>query len=59
MANFDLKNLTIKKFHDGLLKRDFLALEVTRAFFKEISEIVGFDQLTTSSGIAAYSSIDE
>lgn len=29
----DLRDLTIKKFHNGLLKKDFSALEVTRAFF--------------------------
>ncbi|MDP3948466.1 MAG: amidase family protein [bacterium] len=38
MPNFDLKNLTIKKFNQGLLKKKFSALEITRAFFKEISK---------------------
>lgn len=32
----DLRDLTIKKFHNGLLKKDFSALEVTRAFFDRI-----------------------
>ena len=31
-----LRNLTIKKFHDGLLKKDFSALEMTQAFFARI-----------------------
>jgi len=51
MASFDHKNLTIKKFHDGLLKRDFSALEIAKGFFKEISE--------KDSEIGAYLSLDE
>ncbi len=46
-----LHNLTIKKFHDGLLKKDFSALEITRAFLKEISE--------KDSEIGAYLSLNE
>lgn len=33
-----LKNLTIKKFHEGLVEKKFSALEVTQAFFKQIKE---------------------
>ena len=46
-----LKTLTIKKFHDGLLKKEFSALEITQAFFKEISE--------NDSKINAYLSLNE
>ena len=46
-----LNKLTIKKFHDGLLKKDFSALEITKEFFKEIS---GKD-----SKIGAYLSLNE
>ncbi len=31
-----LHNLTIKKFHDGLLNKEFSALEATQAFFEHI-----------------------
>jgi aspartyl-tRNA(Asn)/glutamyl-tRNA(Gln) amidotransferase subunit A len=33
-----LHNLTIKKFHDGLLNKEFSALEVTQAYFRRIKE---------------------
>jgi len=33
-----LRELTIKKFHDGLLGKEFSALEITQAFFNEIKE---------------------
>jgi aspartyl-tRNA(Asn)/glutamyl-tRNA(Gln) amidotransferase subunit A len=33
-----LRNLTIKKFHDGLLNKDFSALEITQAFFEHIKK---------------------
>lgn len=33
-----LRDLTIKKFHEGLLKKDFSALEITQAFFGYIKE---------------------
>ena len=33
-----LHNLTIKKFHDGLLNKEFSALEVTQAYFHRIKE---------------------
>jgi len=33
-----LRNLTIKKFHDGLLAKEFSALEITQAHFAEIKE---------------------
>ena len=34
----DLNNLTIKKFHDGLLKKEFSAAEITESFFDSIKE---------------------
>ena len=33
-----LHELTIKKFHDGLLNKEFSALEVTQAYFRRIKE---------------------
>lgn len=33
-----LHDLTIKKFHDGLLNKEFSALEVTQAYFRRIKE---------------------
>ena len=33
-----LHNLTIKKFHEGLLNKKFSALEVTQAYFRSIKE---------------------
>ena len=33
-----LHDLTIKKFHDGLLAKEFSALEVTQAYFRRIKE---------------------
>ncbi len=38
MVSIPLHNLTVKKFHDGLLKKEFSALEITQAFFKKIKE---------------------
>ncbi|MDO8664508.1 MAG: Asp-tRNA(Asn)/Glu-tRNA(Gln) amidotransferase subunit GatA [Candidatus Liptonbacteria bacterium] len=46
-----LHNLTIKKFHDELLKKEFSAFEITKGFFKEISE--------RDSEIGAYLSLNE
>jgi aspartyl-tRNA(Asn)/glutamyl-tRNA(Gln) amidotransferase subunit A len=33
-----LRDLTIKKFHNGLLAKEFSALEITQAFFSHIKE---------------------
>ncbi len=33
-----LRDLTIKKFHDGLLNKEFSALEITQAYFKQIKK---------------------
>ncbi len=46
-----LQNLTIKKFHDGLLKKEFSALEMAQAFFAHIKK--------TDPHINAYLSLDE
>ena len=46
-----LGELTIKKFHDGLLEKKFSALEVTQAFFRHIKE--------TDAAIGAYLSLNE
>ena len=46
----NLKNLTIKKFHEGLLNKDFSALEIAKAFFdyidKEDEKIGAYLRLT-------------
>ena len=34
----DIKNFTIKSFHDGLVKKDFSAVEVAKSFFDLIEE---------------------
>ncbi len=34
----DLNNLTISKFHQGLVNKEFSAFEITRAFFDKIKE---------------------
>jgi len=34
----DFKNLTIKKFHEGLINKEFSAFEITKAFFDYIKE---------------------
>lgn len=35
---FNLKNLTIKSFHEGLLKKDFSAVEIVKAHFDYIKQ---------------------
>src|SRR3990167_450918 len=46
----ELKNLTIKKFHEGLINKQFSAFEITKAFFdyieKKDSEIDAYLRLT-------------
>ncbi|MDP3729352.1 MAG: Asp-tRNA(Asn)/Glu-tRNA(Gln) amidotransferase subunit GatA [bacterium] len=51
MSHVPLHNLTIKKFHDGLLKKEFSALEIAQDFFKWIEKQ---DQV-----IDAYLSLDK
>ena len=46
-----LRDLTIKKFHEGLLNKEFSALEITQAFFAHIKQ--------TDSEIGAYLSLNE
>ncbi len=46
-----LHNLTIKKFSEGLLKRDFSAFEITQAYFNEIKN--------NDAEIGAYLSLNE
>lgn len=48
---FDLKNLTIKSFHQGLKAKKFSALEITQAFFDFIKE--------TDRRIGAYLTLNE
>jgi aspartyl-tRNA(Asn)/glutamyl-tRNA(Gln) amidotransferase subunit A len=51
MSLVSLHNLTIKSFHEGLVKKTFSALEVTQAFFKYIKD--------TDPKIGAYLSLNE
>ncbi|HUX35493.1 MAG TPA: amidase family protein, partial [Candidatus Paceibacterota bacterium] len=51
MKKIPLKDLTVKKFSEGLLKKDFSALEITQAYFSGIKENDG--------KIGAYLSLDE
>jgi aspartyl-tRNA(Asn)/glutamyl-tRNA(Gln) amidotransferase subunit A len=46
-----LRNLTIKKFHEGLLKKKFSALEITQAFLKYIKD--------TDASIGAYLNLND
>ena len=34
----NIENLTIKKFNEGLINKEFSAFEITKAFFKHIKE---------------------
>ena len=49
--NTSLRNLTIKSFHDGLVKKKFSALEIAKEFFKRIA--------STNEDIGAYLSLNE
>ena len=51
MKKIPLSQLTVKKFSEGLLKKDFSALEITQAYINEIKENDG--------KIGAYLSLDE
>lgn len=51
MSRFTLHNLTIASFHEGLLQKEFSALEVTQAYFSHIAR--------TDKEIGAYLSIAE
>jgi aspartyl-tRNA(Asn)/glutamyl-tRNA(Gln) amidotransferase subunit A len=35
----NLKNLTLEKFHDGLIKKEYSALEITQALFSQIKDL--------------------
>jgi aspartyl-tRNA(Asn)/glutamyl-tRNA(Gln) amidotransferase subunit A len=67
MSHVALHNLTIKKFHEGLLNKEFSALEITQASFEHIKEHDGFDpstkpgagKLTAGKGIGAFLSLAE
>ncbi len=58
----DLKELTIKKFREGLLNKKFSAKEVTESFFKEIKnkdgEIGAYLSLNENDAIESASGID-
>ncbi len=57
-----LHDLTIKKFHDGLLNKEFSALEVTQAYFDRIKahdkEIGAYLSLAEESATRAASEVD-
>jgi len=51
--NVKLKNLTIKKFHQGLLNKEFSATEITESFFDSIEEKDN-PSANSKQGIGAY-----
>ncbi len=51
MPNVPLQKLTIKKFSEGLLKKEFSAFEIAQAYFAEIKE--------SNGKIGAYLSLNE
>ncbi|MEK7630240.1 MAG: Asp-tRNA(Asn)/Glu-tRNA(Gln) amidotransferase subunit GatA [Patescibacteria group bacterium] len=57
-----LHNLTIKKFHEGLLNKEFSALEITQAFFSRIKdrdkEIHAFLELHEENAAKAAEKVD-
>jgi aspartyl-tRNA(Asn)/glutamyl-tRNA(Gln) amidotransferase subunit A len=57
-----LHNLTIKKFHEGLLSKEFSALEVTQAYFQRIKshdkEIGAYLSLAEESATRDASAVD-
>lgn len=58
----DLKNLTIKKFHNGLANKDFSAFEITKIFFDYIEEkdgeIGAYLRLTKDLALSQANKID-
>ncbi len=58
----DIQNLTIKKFHKGLLKKEFSVFEITKAFFdyieKRDKEINAYLNLTKDSALSRANKID-
>ena len=58
----DLNNLTIKKFHEGLLGKQFSAFEIAKAFFDYIeekdSEIGAYLQLTKDLALLRANKVD-
>jgi len=57
-----LHDLTIKKFHEGLLNKEFSALEVNQTYFRRIKEhdkeIGAYLSLAEESAVAAASAVD-
>jgi aspartyl-tRNA(Asn)/glutamyl-tRNA(Gln) amidotransferase subunit A len=58
----DIRHLTIKKFHDGLLKKEFSAFEITKEFFgyieKKDAEIGAYLRLTKDSALSQAKGVD-
>jgi len=58
----NFKNLTIKKFHEGLVKKEFSAFEITKAFFDYIEEkdqeIGAYLRLTKDLALSQANKID-
>mgnify|MGYP001574766125 CR=1 FL=1 len=59
----DLHNLTIKKFHNGLLRKEFSTSEITKAFFDYIEDkdknINAFLRLSKDSALSQANAVDE
>jgi aspartyl-tRNA(Asn)/glutamyl-tRNA(Gln) amidotransferase subunit A len=58
----DLKDLTIKKFHEGLIKKEFSAFEAAERFFGEIegkdAEIGAYLRITKDLALSQASEVD-
>ncbi len=58
----ELRDLTIKKFHDGLIAKQFSAFEITKSFFdyieKRDKEINAYLNLTKDSALSRANKID-
>ncbi len=62
-ARMELINLTIKKIHEGLIKKQFSSVELTKAYFEQIKktdgEIGAYLGLTENLAISQAEKVDE
>lgn len=62
MVFMDLNSLTIKKFHEGLINKDFSVFEITKAFFdyieKKDAEINAYLRLTKDLALSQAKAVD-
>src|SRR3989338_5749902 len=61
--SFPMSNLTIKKFHEGLTKKEFSAVEVTENYFERIAaqdkKIGAYVSLLKKEALAQAKKVDE